>query len=100
MGGRTKGVMMIRSLYDYWCENFMDERLAFLDADEKNELFQKWAETTIRDTIADMLFERIERNDDDSPEDGFQKGYNSGYHDAMVEVLDFLCVEHDEAFRD
>ena len=28
--------------YEYWRENVMDERLEYLDSDEKYELYLKW----------------------------------------------------------
>ena len=28
--------------YEFWRENIMDERLAYLDADEKHLLYEEW----------------------------------------------------------
>ena len=40
----------------------------------------------------------LEENEENIIEDEYDHGYAEGYHDAIVEVFNFLNVEHDEDF--
>ena len=52
------------------------------------------------DQIAQEIKKRVEKNEDNQETitDGYNKGYMEGYHDAMIELLDWLGVKHDQKF--
>ena len=89
----------ITSPYDYWMENIMDERLT--DSSHRADEFEKWQGAILRCTGLDtMPFERITDNQEniDHNEGGYHKGYAEGYHDAFVELLNYLGIEHSEDY--
>ena len=53
----------------------------------------------ITDKFIEWIYSRIQDNEDNGPSlVDWDNGYMCGYHDAMVEVLDHLGVEHDKEY--
>ena len=52
------------------------------------------------DQIAQEIKSRVEQNEytRKTAVDGYGKAYTEGYHDAMIEILDYLGVEHDQEY--
>lgn len=44
------------------------------------------------------ILELIEDNDANDPITTWERNYNEGYHDALVDVLNHLGVEHDKEY--
>lgn len=50
--------------------------------------------------IAITIKHKIEKNEEKQPDiqNSYNKGYMEGYHDALVEILDFLNIRHDQKY--
>ena len=42
--------------------------------------------------------DRLDENEENIIENAYDHGYKDGYHDALVEVFNFLKIEHDENY--
>lgn len=52
---------------------------------------------SVHDFIS-VFKDRLEENEDNMITDQFDEGYQSGYHDAIIEMMDFFGVEHDQNY--
>ena len=52
------------------------------------------------DTIAQEIKKRVEENEEnrEAISTGYDEGYMEGYHDAMIEILNYLGVKHDQEY--
>ena len=52
------------------------------------------------DTIAQEIKKRVEENEEnrETISTSYDEGYMEGYHDAMIEILNYLGVEHDQEY--
>lgn len=52
------------------------------------------------DKIAQEIKKRVEENEEnrETIATSYEEGYMEGYHDAMIELLDWLGVKHDQKF--
>lgn len=74
-----------------WTENH-------LDAERYIELF---GEPEEQESISEVLMKILKGNEDNRPtvsEEGYPRGYYEGVHDAIVDVLNALHIEHSEKY--
>lgn len=52
------------------------------------------------DEIAQEIKNRVDANEEnrETISDKYGEGYMEGYHDAMIELLNWMGVEHDQEF--
>lgn len=51
-----------------------------------------------RNQIAESIFQRLKENKENVPSDSYTSGYLDGIHDALVDVLNILHIEHHEEY--
>ena len=53
---------------------------------------------TNKNQIAESIFQRLKENKENTPSNSYDSGYIDGMHDALVDVLNILHIEHNEEY--